>query len=86
MRGIDIRLRVIQIGDNLPVLALIQRVTVAPLAIRVGLTRLVDEAGHSAHRVACTRGYATLYSDRAQHTHPDFVLGKDTRPVTRESH
>ena len=37
-----------------------------------------------------TRGYAKLYVDHVQQAHlgadMDFLVGKDTRPVTRESH
>ncbi len=37
-----------------------------------------------------TRGYAKLYVDHVQQAHQgadlDFLVGKDTRPVTRESH
>ncbi len=37
-----------------------------------------------------TRGYAKLYVDHVQQSHLgadlDFLVGKDTRPVTRESH
>ncbi|MEM1079033.1 MAG: IlvD/Edd family dehydratase [Pseudomonadota bacterium] len=61
------------------------------------LDLLVDEAELSARRAAWTpdpphytRGYAKLYVDHVlqanQGADLDFLVGQDTRPVTRESH
>jgi dihydroxy-acid dehydratase len=61
------------------------------------LELLVDEAELAARRAAWapepdhyTRGYAKLYVDHVLQAHQgadlDFLVGKDTRPVTRESH
>lgn len=66
-------------------------------AIRGELTLLVDEAKLAARRAQWqpepphyTRGYAKLYIDHVlqadQGADLDFLVGKDTRPVTRESH
>jgi len=66
-------------------------------ASRGELTLLVDEAELAARRAAWTaepphytRGYAKLYVDHVTQAHEgadlDFLVGKDTRPVTRESH
>ncbi len=50
-------------------------------------TRRAEWAPDPAHY---TRGYAKLYVDHVQQAHLgadlDFLVGKDTRPVTRESH
>jgi dihydroxy-acid dehydratase len=61
------------------------------------LELLVDTAELARRRAAWqpdpahyTRGYAKLYIDHVQQAHLgadlDFLVGKDTRPVTRESH
>jgi len=61
------------------------------------LELLVDEAELAARRALWvpeespyTRGYAKLYIDHVlqadQGADLDFLVGKDTRPVTRESH
>ncbi len=66
-------------------------------ASRGELSLLVDEAELAARRAAWTptpprydRGYARLYIDHVTQSHEgadlDFLRGKDTRPVTRESH
>lgn len=66
-------------------------------AHRGELTLLVDEAELAARRAQWqpdpphyTRGYAKLYIDHVlqadQGADLDFLVGKDTRPVTRESH
>ena len=61
------------------------------------LQLLVSDADLATRRAAWvpdpahyTRGYAKLYVDHVQQAHLgadlDFLVGKDTRPVTRESH
>jgi dehydratase ilvD1 len=61
------------------------------------LQLLVSDADLAMRRAAWvpdpahyTRGYAKLYVDHVQQAHlgadMDFLVGKDTRPVTRESH
>lgn len=61
------------------------------------LELLVDEAELEARRAAWepepphyTRGYAKMYIDHVLQADKgadlDFLVGKDTRPVTRESH
>jgi len=66
-------------------------------ASRGELTLLVDEAELDARRAQWradpphyTRGYAKLYVDHVLQADRgadlDFLVGKDTRPVTRESH
>jgi dihydroxy-acid dehydratase len=58
---------------------------------------LVNEAELATRRASWqpdtpryTRGYAKLYVDHVMQAHEgadlDFLVGKDTRPVTRESH
>ncbi|MDI3337643.1 IlvD/Edd family dehydratase [Defluviimonas aestuarii] len=66
-------------------------------ASREELTHLVDEDELKRRQAAWTpapphytRGYAKLYTDSVMQAHEgadlDFLVGKDTRPVTRESH
>lgn len=66
-------------------------------ASRGELELLVDEAELAARRAAWapdpphyTRGYAKMYIDHVLQADKgadlDFLVGKDTRPVTRESH
>ena len=61
------------------------------------LELLVPEAELALRRAAWvpdqphySRGYAKLYVDHVQQSHLgadlDFLVGNDTRPVTRESH
>ncbi|MGB5871277.1 MAG: dihydroxy-acid dehydratase, partial [Albidovulum sp.] len=66
-------------------------------ASRGELELLVSEADLAARRAAWapdpphyTRGYAKMYIDHVLQADRgadlDFLVGKDTRPVTRESH
>ncbi|MCV2872681.1 dihydroxy-acid dehydratase [Defluviimonas sp. WL0050] len=66
-------------------------------ASRGELTHLVEEDELKRRQAAWspapphyTRGYAKLYTDSVMQAHEgadlDFLVGKDTRPVTRESH
>jgi dihydroxy-acid dehydratase len=66
-------------------------------ASRGELTLLVDDAELATRRASWqpdpahyTRGYAKLYVDHVLQADKgadlDFLVGKDTRPVTRESH
>lgn len=66
-------------------------------ANRGELTHLVDEDELKRRQAVWTptpphytRGYAKLYTDSVMQAHEgadlDFLVGKDTRPVTRESH
>lgn len=79
-------------------LALVKTGDMIRLDARAGvLDLLVDEAELATRRAAWvpdephyTRGYAKLYIDHVlgadQGADLDFLVGKDTRPVTRESH
>ena len=79
-------------------LALVKTGDRIKLSARDGvLELLVPEAELALRRAAWqpdaphyTRGYAKLYVDHVQQSHLgadlDFLVGKDTRPVTRESH
>ncbi|MGR3722524.1 IlvD/Edd family dehydratase [Abyssibius alkaniclasticus] len=79
-------------------LALVRTGDTIRLDARAGvLDLLVDEAELAARRAAWvadaphyTRGYAKLYIDHVLQANKgadlDFLVGKDTRPVTRESH
>jgi dihydroxy-acid dehydratase len=84
-----------QAGGNLALVKTGDRIRVS--ASRGELHLLVDEATLAARRAAWVpdaphyiRGYAKLYIDHVMQAHQgadlDFLVGKDTRPVTRESH
>ena len=79
-------------------LALVRTGDRVRLSARRGtLDLLVDEAELAVRRAAWApapprydRGYASLYVGRVLQAHQgadlDFLVGKDTRPITRESH
>jgi dihydroxy-acid dehydratase len=84
-----------QAGGNLALVRTGDRIKVSASAGVLEL--LVPEAELAARRHAWTpdpghytRGYAKLYVDHVMQSHEgadlDFLVGKDTRPVTRESH
>jgi dehydratase ilvD1 len=84
-----------QAGGNLALVRTGDRIKVSASAGVLEL--LVPEAELAARREAWspdpahyTRGYAKLYVDHVMQSHEgadlDFLVGKDTRPVTRESH
>jgi dehydratase ilvD1 len=84
-----------QAGGNLALVRTGDRIKVSASAGVLEL--LVPEAELAARRKAWapdpahyTRGYAKLYVDHVMQSHEgadlDFLVGKDTRPVTRESH
>ncbi len=84
-----------QAGGNLALVRTGDRIRVS--ASQGVLELLVPDAELAARRKAWvpdpahyTRGYAKLYVDHVMQSHQgadlDFLVGKDTRPVTRESH
>jgi dihydroxy-acid dehydratase len=84
-----------QAGGPLALVRTGDRVRVS--ASRGELSLLVDDAELAARRAAWrpdppryARGYAKLYTDHVLQAHQgadlDFLVGRDTRPVTRESH
>ncbi len=84
-----------QVGGPLALVRTGDRIRVS--ASKGELTLLVTDADLAARRKdwspdppRYTRGYAKLYVDHVTQAHEgadlDFLVGKDTRPVTRESH
>ena len=84
-----------QAGGTLALVKTGDRIRVS--ASKGELRLLVDEADLATRRASWqpdpphyTRGYAKLYVDHVMQAHQgadlDFLVGKDTRPVTRESH